>query len=404
MSQSLFYQHLGVYGYQHVRSRKEKDGLHLTVRQKRENYWCARCGSSRVHGKGTRHRSFRAPSIGCKPVWISFAVPVVLCRDCGVEAQVRVGFAEPLKRHTRSFARQVLSLLEIATTWDVARHLGVSWALVRSIEQDHLQRHFAKPKLRSLGTIAIDEIYSGKKGKYLTLVLDLESGAIVFVGEGKGAAALSPFWKRLKASHARVKAVAMDMSQAYISAVSTHLPDAVLVFDHFHVIKLYNEKLTKLRRQLYREATDLLQKQVLKGILWLLLKNEENLDDSKRERTRLEAALELNAPLATAYYLKEWLHEIWKQNSKVEAAVELEEWIQAAEATGIRVLRQFAKTLRSHRRGILNYYDYRISSGPMEGTNNKIKTMTRSAYGYRNKQYFKLKLHALHKTRFKLIG
>ena len=404
MSQKLFYQYLGVYGYQHVRSRKEKDGLHLTLRQKRENYRCARCGSSHVHGKGARSRSFRAPSIGSKPVWIEFAVPVVRCRDCGVEAQVRVRFAEPLKRYTRGFARQVLALLEIATTWDVARHLGVSWALVRSIEQNYLERHFAKPKLRSLRMMAVDEIYSGKKGKYLTLVLDLESGAIVFVGEGKGAAALEPFWKRLKASHACVEAVAMDMSQAYISAVSTCLPDAVLVFDHFHVIKLYNEKLTELRRQLYREATDLLQKRVLKGIRWLLLKNDENLDDSKRERTRLEKALELNAPLATAYYLKDWLHEIWKQTSKAEAATELEEWIQAAEATDIRLLRQFAKTLRIHRRGILNYYDDRISSGPMEGTNNKIKTMTRSAYGYRNKQYFKLKLYALHKTRFKLIG
>jgi transposase len=331
-------------------------------------------------------------------------VPVVLCCDCGGEAQVRVRFAQPLKRHTRSFARMVLSLLEIATTWDVARHLGVSWDLVRSIEENDLQRHFAKPKLRSLRTMAIDEIYSGKKGKYLTLVLDLQSGAIVFVGQGKGAAALDPFWKRLKASHARVEAVAMDMSQAYISAVSEHLPDAVLVFDHFHVIKLYNEKLTELRRELYREATDMLQKQVLKGSRWLLLKNEQNLDDSKRERKRLEQALELNAPLATAYYLKDWLHEIWKQTSKADAAVELEEWIQMAESTDIRILRQFAKTLRIHRRGILNYYDYRISSGKMEGTNNKIKTLTRSAYGYRNKQYFKLKLYALHKARFKLVG
>jgi len=381
----------------------EEDGLHLTIKQKRESYRCSRCGSSRIHGQGSRPRSFRAPSIGCKPIWIDFAVPVVLCRDCGVEAQVRIRFAEPRRRHTRSFARQILSLLEIATTWDVARHLGVSWDLVRVIEQGYLERHFSKPNLRSLRTIAIDEIYSGKKGKYLTLVLDLQSGAIVFVGEGKGAAALEPFWKRLRASHAQVKAVAIDMSQAYINAVSRHLPKAVLVFDHFHVIKLYNEKLTELRRQLYREATDL-QKEVLKGIRWLLLKHFENLDEDKREPQRLWKALELNAPLATAYYLKDWLHEIWNQSSKADAAVELKEWIQAAEATGIPILQRFAKTLRRHRRGILGYYDYRISTGPLEGTNNKIKTLTRSAYGYRNKEYLRLKLYALHKTRFRLVG
>jgi transposase len=404
MSHSLIYRELGVYGYRHVRARKERDGLHLTICQDRSRYRCSRCGSTKVHGKGSRPRSFRAPSIGQKPTWIDLDVPVVLCRSCHVEAQVRVPFAEPLKRYTRLFARQVLSLVEIATTQDVARHLGVSWHLVRSIEQDHLEKHFSKPKLRSLQTIAIDEIYSGKKGKYLTIALDLQSGAIVYVGEGKDAAALDDFWKRLRASRARIEAVAIDMSKAYVWAVRQHLKEAVVVFDHFHVIKLYNDKLTNLRRQLYREAKGLLQRNVLKGIRWLLLKNKENLDEAKRERQRLEAALELNAPLATAYYLKEWLHEIWNQKCKADAAAELEEWLQAAESTGIRVLTQFAKTLRTYRTGILNYYDYRISTGPLEGTNNKIKTLTRSAYGYREKEYFKLKLFALHQTRYRLVG
>ena len=76
--------------------------------------------------------------------------------------------------------------------------------------------------------------------------------------------------------------------------------------------------------------------------------------------------------MATAYYLKEWLHEIWNQRCKADAAVELEEWLQAAESVGIRVLTQFAKTLRTYRSGILNYYEYRISTGLLEGTNNKM--------------------------------
>ena len=103
----------------------------------------------------------------------------------------------------------------------------------------------------------------------------------------------------------------MDMSQAYISAVSSNLPHATIVFDHFHVIKLMNEKLTELRRDLYREATDLLQKDVLKGTRWLLLKNPENLRDDRNERARLEEALSLNKPLATAYYMKEDLRLLW---------------------------------------------------------------------------------------------
>jgi transposase len=124
---------------------------------------------------------------------------------------------------------------------------------------------YAKPKLKHLRHIAIDEIAIAKGHRYLTIVLDLDSGAVVFVGDGKGAKALKPFWKRLKSSRAKIAAVAMDMSPAYREAVSTNLPEAKIVFDRFHVMKLFNEKLSDLRRALYREATDVLHKKVLKG-------------------------------------------------------------------------------------------------------------------------------------------
>ena len=122
----------------------------------------------------------------------------------------------------------------------------------------------------------------------------------MFVGEGKGADALDPFWKRLRASQAKVEAVATDMSAAYIEAVTRCLPDATLVFDRFHVMKLVNDKLAALRRQLYAQATAE-QKRVLKGVRWLLVKRPENLEARRNERERLEEALQLNAPLATAY-------------------------------------------------------------------------------------------------------
>ena len=115
---------------------------------------------------------------------------------------------------------------------------------------------------------------------------------------------MKPFWKRLRGSGAKIKAVATDMSQAYQEAVSKNLPKAIIVFDHFHVIKLFNEKLSNLRRQLFHEAEENQQK-VLKGIRWLLLKNPENLDPTRNEKRRLDTGLRLNKPLATAYYLKE---------------------------------------------------------------------------------------------------
>ena len=230
------------------------------------------------------------------------------------------------------------------------------------------------------------------------------SGAVVFVGDGKGVAALEPFWKRLRASRAKIKAVATDLSVAYIQAVRRHLPRAVLVFDHFHIVKLFNDKLSDLRRELYREAVDRLDKQVLKGTRWLLLKNPENLDDGRQERTKLEEALRLNQPLATAYYLKEDLRQVWEQPDKATARRVLDDWIRRAEASCIKQLQQMATTLSMYRSGILAYYDYPISTGPLEGTNNKIKTMKRQAYGFRDQEFFKLKIYALHRTRYALVG
>ena len=199
--------------------------------------------------------------------------------------QVKIPFADPRRSYTKSFERFVLELSRSMTIRDVARHLNVGWDLIKEIQKRDLLRRYAKPKLKHLRYIAIDEIAVAKGHRYLTVVMDLESGAVVFVGDGKGADALKPFWKRLRPSKAKIEAVAMDMSKAYWGAVRTHLSKAKIVFDHFHVIKLFNDKLSDLRRALYREATEIMHKAVLKGTRWLLLKNPENLDRREGRKT-----------------------------------------------------------------------------------------------------------------------
>ena len=153
-----------------------------------------------------------------------------------------------------------------------------------------------------------------------TVVLDLESGAVVFVGDGKGGEALKPFWRRLRRCRAKVEAVAMDMSPAYRNAVSAHLPGAVIVFDRFHVIKLLDDKLSGLRRSLYHPAAAE-QKKVLKGRPVAIAEEPGEPRPAERdEAARLEEALALNKPLAVAYYLKEDLRRFWEQPGKRFAA------------------------------------------------------------------------------------
>ncbi len=404
MSTSLLYRVFGVRGYHYVKTEYVEGGVTFTIEQPRESYQCPICGSEDVIGRGQKLRRFRTVSIGGKPVYLALAVPRVECRACGAVRRVKMGFADPRVSYTRAFQRYALELSRYMTIQDVARHLDISWDVIKEIQKGDLQRRFGRPKLKHLRQIAIDEISTAKGHRYLTIVLDLESGAVVHVGRGKGGDALKDFWARLRRSRARIEAVATDMSPAYIDAVVSHLPKATLVFDRFHVVKLYNDRLSQLRRALYHQLKDSLQKNVLKGVRWLLLKRPENLDPTRNEPKRLQEALRLNEPLATAYYLKEELNEVWEQDDRDAAETLLLDWITCAESTGIRILHDFAKTLRAHAWGILAHYDYPISTGPLEGTNNKIKTMKRQAYGFRDQEFFKLKILGIHRTKYALVG
>lgn len=404
MSTSLLYHAFGIRGYRYTRTDYQGGQTIFTIDQEPRTCRCAACGSPRVQPRGRVARRFRTVPIGSRATFVDLPIPRVACRDCGVVRQVAVPFAAARRSYTKAFERYALELSRRMTIRDVAVHLNVSWDLIKDIQKRDLARRFAKPKLKRLRRIAIDEIAVAKGHRYLTVVMDLESGAVVFVGDGKGAEALTPFWKRLRSSKARIEAVAMDMSAAYRGAVLTHLPGATIVFDRFHVVKLVNEKLSELRRALHREATDVLHKQVLKGTRWLLLKNPENLDAGKDETRRLEEALALNKSLAMAYYMKDDLRQFWEQPDKRSATAWLDDWIRRAEASGIKALQQMAKTLAAHRSGLLAYYDVPITSGPMEGTNNKIKTMKRQAYGFRDQEFFKLKILAIHETKYKLVG
>ena len=278
---------LGFGATRYVKTAYEGGQVIFTIRQERGDLRCAACGSPAGRPPGIRRCvGFAVFPSARRPVQIVLEVPRVGCPDCGEVRQVPLDFADERRSYTQAFERYVLELSQRMTIRDVAEHLQVGWDLVKDIQHRYLSRKFRRIKLKHLRQIAIDEIAIGRGHRYLTVVLDLESGAVVFVGDGKGADALKPFWKRLKRSRAKIEAVAMDMSPAYISAVQTNLPQAVLVFDHFHIHQLFNEKLSDLRRQLYREATEQLHKDVLKGTRWLLAEEpREPRPDPRRIQT-----------------------------------------------------------------------------------------------------------------------
>jgi transposase len=284
---------------------------------------------------------------------------------------------------------------------DVANLTGLAWDTVKDLVKERLEHDYGRPQLQGLRYLSIDEIYVGRAKKFYTLVINLESGRIVWVAKGKQGASLKPFWRALRLAKAKIKAVCCDLSAAYWSAVLENLPAAAIVFDRFHVVKLMNEKLDDLRRALWREATDLMKKTV-KGTRYLLLMRLDKLGQEKLPT--LQAALDANEPLWKGYVVKEMMSLIWEQTSRAQMTEYLKEWCLLAAGSGVRQLQAMAKTVAFHASGILNWWNHRISNGRMEGINNKVKTMLRQHYGLRDERFFILRLLGLHEAKFILSG
>jgi len=284
---------------------------------------------------------------------------------------------------------------------DVAGLLGLSWDTVKDLVKERLEQDYGRPDLKGLRHLSIDEIYVGRQKKFYTLVLDLESGRIVWVARGKKGAVLKPFWRALRKAKARIQAVCCDLAVGYWTSVVEHLPRAAVVFDRFHLVKLMNEKLDDLRRALWREAEGRM-KQTVKGTRYLLLMRPDKLGEE--QLPKLEEALEANQPLWKGYVLKECLGLIWGQTTRRRMEHVLREWCVLAAGSGVRQLQAMAKTVATHAWGILSWWDHPISNGRMEGINNKIKAMLRQHYGLRDEGFFILRLLGLHEAKFKLSG
>jgi len=295
-------------------------------------------------------------------------------------------------RHTKAVARTVVELRKDMSISALAKHFGLHWSTVKDIEKEQLAKKFKTIPMADVEYIGIDEIHVGDR-QFFTVVRDLQTGAVLHVGKCKGKEGLKGFGRRLANSKCRIKAVAMDMAAGYTAWVREKLPEAAIVYDHFHLVKLMNEKLDNIRR---RTMADLEQHQskALKKKRWLLLKGEEKLDDD--DKAKLDELRAIYEELGTASILKETLRNIYRfAQDHVAAELEFNNWCGQADASGIPELQTMAKTIRTHMSGILAYWTTGLTSAAMEGFNNKIRWLIRQAYGYRDEEYFRLKIFDL---------
>jgi len=344
-----------------------------------------------VHAKGLR-RTVRDLNIGSAQTFLQVGYRRVWCPRCGKAHTEALDFLDPHKRVTRRLARYIYELCKKMTVQAVAEHLDLDPKTVKAIDKHFLNEEFGRTDCEGLRILAIDEI-ALRKGQdgYMTVVLDYQSGRVVWMGEGHNKETLDAFFAEMTdAQKQAIEAVAVDMWEAYTNRVQYHCPHAKIVFDLFHVVKGFGEVIDEIRREEMRNAATDEDRKVIKGSRYLLLKNRTNLKPD--QRVRLRDLLAVNERLSAVYQLKDQLKMLYRYKRRGWAKKAIDQWCAMAEEVGHPLMCRFIGRLRFFEYGILNHCDYPIGTSPLEGVNNKIKVIKRQAYGFHDPQYFALKV------------
>jgi transposase len=397
MSTSVLYHAFQIEGVQYNSTSFEGQTIVFQAKIADSYLRCPNCKSHNIIFKDHKERRFHLPPMGRKQCFLDLRVHRTLCKTCGQLHWSHLPFMKGKSSLSRSFIRMALDLLFFSTIKSVSEFLSVGWDCIKDLHKDKLRILYSKISLKDVEYISIDEFAIAKGHEYMTVFTDIKNGRIIHAVEGKDSNAVIPFLKRLYKKAINLKGIAMDMSPAFYSAVKQELPHVDIIFDRFHVMQMMTTAMDDVRKEQQKICGH-----VLKGERFLLLKNYRDLDVNGMER--LNALLEANEPLFVAHTMKEQLRSFWEQEDRKSGEDFLKKWCFDALMTGIQPLAKVAKSLWRRSEGLLSYFAHRISNGKAEGINNKIKTLKRQAYGFRDMEYFKLRLYHLHEQRYQLAG
>jgi transposase len=318
----------------------------------------------------------------------------LFCPSCGPVLE-SLPWLEKYLRVTTRLAESVARLCQALSIKHVAEHYGLSWDQVKAIDKRSLTDRFGTVDLSTVEVVGMDEFALQKGHRYATVIIEPYRKQVLFVAKGRGRESIRPFFDLLgEEGCKRLKAVVMDMNGAFEEEVKARAPQAAIVYDLFHVVAKYSrEVISRVRNaEAAKLKEDKKSRSVIQSSRWLLLRNYCNLKDT--EKVRLEELLDANLNLFTVYLLHDDLKRLWQLRSIEEAKQCWEQWYQQAKDSKIPQLVLFANRLQKYLQGILNHCLWPLHTGILEGINNKIKVIKRMAYGFRDHDYFFLKIRA----------
>lgn len=357
------------------------DCVEIRVRRKRQPApRCPRCDRKMGGRHVSRRKSWRHLDLIKTRSMLVADVREARCPKHGRMVE-SVPWADWQAKHTKAFDRHVASLAQVADKSAVGRMFDVAWRTVGRIVERVVDKCLPADRFDGLEAIGVDETSYKRGHRYLTVVTDLLGGKVVWVGEGKSEETLGEFFALLGPERcAKLEVVAMDMSKAFRQAVRGYAPNADIIYDRFHVVKLLLTAMDEVRREECRRLEGDARK-ALKHTRFALLKNPENL--LPRDREKIRRARRGNTRIARAYELRVSFEQLWEHETEDGARGFLLRWTRTALLSQLPPMKRFARTVREHLDGILGFFrHWRQTSGPVEGMNNKIKLLIHRAFGF----------------------
>lgn len=369
------------------------DTLHISLEATRPPV-CSGCGAAdgKVHDYTLRR--IRERDILQYRTWLEVPVRRIRCPACGPRVET-ISWLPERSRMTARMRQWVETLVRLLPVKHTADLLELHWHTVKAIDHQRLRRETPQPNRDGLRRLIMDEFALYKGHRYATVVICADSQQVLWIGEGRSREAIRPFFEWLgEAACQHIEAVAMDMNTAMDLEVQAHCPNARVVYDLFHVIaKFGREVIDRVRvDQANALRSDKAARQVVKRSRWLLLRNRENME--QEQEIKLDELLKANQPLMMVYLLKQQLKELWYAPDEAEAWRRWQQWCRLVSESELEAARQFCNRLSGYVHGIIASATFRLNTSVLEGMNNKIKVIKRMAYGYRDNDYFFLKIKA----------
>jgi transposase len=378
--------------------------LDLWVRRKRGNrkLECSGCGRKFAEAYDSNERAVRDLPWSEFRTTVHIEVYRVKCPACGVKIE-KVPLLPSKSPFSKRFEEGVGQACESASARQVARRMGLAESTVRAIDLRYLERWEAKRRNPPLRQMGVDELYRGKKGKFLTVVCNLETGEPLWFGKERKKETLDDFFRSQLVSRQRkrIEAACVDMWDPFRKSIEQWAPQCQIVYDKFHVVQHANDAIDEVRKaEFFRQGPK--KRGLIKGKKWLLLSRWKNL--TYTHRGELNRLFGLNRRVFKAYLLKESLERLWGYHYEGAMLNYLQKWIDQLKWQRLKPFEELAAMLLNHLDGIVNYCRTKVRFGVVEAVNGNIRLLINRGRGYKNLRYLLLKAKRLAVTNVEFLA